>query len=201
MIIFGSRATHLKSEQLQNASCPNCQTKGSLTASIYGRHAHVFWIPFFPMGKTGVFECQNCHKGFKQKELNDDGKIAYKNFKGNVSTPIWKYSGLALVALLVAAGAFSSKMTKDKVAKLVLKPAMYDKYTFKTEADFYSTFKVVEVFQDSMYVNYNDYETDKITGIDEIDTPDNYDKLVYVLTTAEVQAMYDAGNIEDIDRD
>ena len=73
MIIFGSRATHLKSEQLQSASCPNCQTKGSLTASIYGRHAHVFWIPFFPMGKTRVFECQNCHKGFKQKELNDDG--------------------------------------------------------------------------------------------------------------------------------
>jgi hypothetical protein len=101
----------------------------------------------------------------------------------------------------MVAGAFSSKMTKDKVAKLVLKPAMYDKYTFKTEADFYSTFKVVEVFQDSMYVNYNNYETDKITGIDEIDIVKNYGNEIYVLTTAEVKSMYDAGNIEDIDRD
>jgi len=200
MIIYGSRATHLKTDKLRNVTCPNCQTKDAMTASTFGRHAHVFWIPFFPMGKVGVFECQHCHKGFKKNELGEDGKREYKNFLTDVKTPLWKYSGLALVGLFVAWGFYSDKQKEDKVAKLIESPAMYDKYTFTTETNSYSTFKVVEVFEDSIYVNQNDYEIDRLSSIDEIDKAENYPDDIYVISNAEIKEMHAAGEIKDIER-
>lgn len=201
MIIFGSRATHVKSEQLRNAECPNCQTRGKLTASVYSKHAHVFWIPFFPMVKKGVLECQECHMGFKPKELPERARMEYKNFRGTVKTPLWKFSGLGLLALGIAYGFYSSKMTDERVNDYVQNPAMFDKYHIKTESDNYSTFKVVQVFQDSIYVNFNNYETDKISGIYKIDVEKNYSEDIFVLTNSELKAMHDKGSIRDIKRD
>lgn len=200
MIVYGSRSTHLKSEQLRNAVCPNCETRGQMTASVYGRHAHVFWIPFFPMGNTGVLECQHCHKGYKPKELDEKAKMEYQNFRRTVKTPLWKFAGLGIVALLIGAGIYSDKMTEGKVSELVANPAMFDKYTFKTETNYYSTFKVVEVFKDSIYVNYNDYETDKKSGLRDIDVEKNYAKDIYVLTNTDLEDLHNAGKIEDIER-
>lgn len=201
MIIYGSRATHLKSEQLRNAVCPHCENRGQMTASVYSRHAHVFWIPFFPMGKTGVLECQHCHKGFKPKELPEKARMEYKNFSGTVRTPIWKFAGLALVGLFIAWGLYSDKMKTEEIAELVEKPMMFDKYTFKTDAKYYSTFKVAEVFEDSIYINYNEYETDKKSGLHKIDIEANYQDDVFVLSNAELKALHAAGKIEDIERD
>lgn len=200
MIIYGSRATHLKSDKLRNATCPNCQTKGALMASAFGRHAHIFWIPLFPMGKTGVFECQHCHKGFKKKELGDDGKMDYKNFLTDVKTPLWKYSGLGIIALLLCWAFYSNKQDEAKVAELIENPAMYDVYTFQTDTNSYSTFKVVEVFQDSMYISQNDYEIDKLSAVYKIEKEENYPDEIYVVTAEEIKDMYAAGEIKDIDR-
>lgn len=200
MIIFGSRATHLKTEQLRNAVCPHCDTRGQMTASVYGRHAHVFWIPFFPMGNTGVLECQHCHKGFKPKDLPEKARMEYKNFRSTVRTPIWKFAGLGLVALLMSWAWYSSKATEEKVAQLVDSPMMFDTYTIKTEANYFTLFKVVEVFQDSIYVNYNQYETNKRTGLDDIDIEKNYGDDIYSLSNADLKVMLESGIIEDIER-
>ncbi|NKI32433.1 hypothetical protein [Croceivirga thetidis] len=200
MIIYGSRSTHLKSSNLPNAKCPCGESKGKLTASVFGRHVHVFWIPLFPVGKKAVFECKQCHKGFKKKELGEDAKLAYKNFKGTVKTPLWKYTGLAIIAILIGMGIYSSIQNDKKVVEYLENPAMFDTYTFKTESNYYSTFKIVEVFQDSVFVNYNDYETDKISGIRKIDLKKNYSSEVYVLTNNAIKSMFDQGYIKDIDR-
>lgn len=200
MIVYGSNATHLKSDQLRNANCPNCNERGKLTASVFSRHAHVFWIPFFPIGKVGVFECQNCHKGFKKKELNEDGKREYKNFLTDVKIPLWKYSGLGLVALLISWFAYSDSVKDDKVTQFIEKPAMFDTYIFKTESANYSTFKITEIFQDSMYVNYNLYETNKLTGVSDINIKKNYEDIIYVLTNADIKVLHESGDIKDIER-
>lgn len=98
-------------------------------------------------------------------------------------------------------GVFSDKQKEGKVADLVENPVMYDKYTFKTENNSYSTFIVVEVFTDSIYVNHNDYEIDKVSAIYKIDKEENYPDDIYVITTEEIKEMYAAGEIKDIDRD
>ncbi len=201
MIVYGYRSTHLKSGVLPNVKCPHCETQNEMTASVYGRHVHIFWIPLFPAGKTGVFECQHCHKGFKKKELLEDGKLAYKNFKSTVKTPLWKYSGLVIIALLIAVGIYSSQQKKAKMEQYIAQPAMYDIYTFKTDQNYYSTFKVIEVFDDSIYVNYNGLETNKISGVKDINKPQNYiDSLYYVLTNNDIKRLQESGDLKNVAR-
>ena len=201
MIVYGIPYTHLKSEILRNAVCPNCKTRGQMTASVFGRHIHIFWIPLMPIGKTGTLECHHCHKGYKPKELDERARMEYKNFKTTVKNPFWKYSGLIILALLGVMVFYTQKMTEQRVDELVDNPAMFDKYTFKTESNYYSTFKVVEVFNDSIYVNYNDYETDREDGIGDIDLEKNYASDVYVLTNEDIESMHTSGKIKDIERD
>lgn len=148
-----------------------------------------------------MFECQHCHKGFKKKELGEDGKMEYKNFLGDVKTPLWKYSGLAIIALFIAWMTYSDKQKEEKVSVLVEKPAMYDKYTFKTDSNSYSTFKIVEVFNDSVYIHQNDYEIDKLSAIYKIDKEENYPNDIYVVSKEEMQELYEAGDIVDIKRE
>jgi len=201
MIVYGYRSTHLKSGHLPSVKCPNCETQNQITTSVYGRHVHIFWIPLFPVGKTAVFECQHCHKGFKKKELHDDGKLAYKNFKTTVKTPIWKYSGLVIIAVLIAFGFYTNKQDEAKVAAFAEQPAMFDVYTFRTENNYYSTFKVLKVFNDSIYVSYNTMETNKRSRVSDIDIPKNYqDSLYYVLTTQHIKTLQESGDLVDIDR-
>ena len=201
MIVYGSRSSHLKSEQLRNAVCPNCETMGQMTARVYGSHAYVFWIPFFPIRKSGQLDYQHCHRGFKPEHLDERATTEYNNFRATVKTPLWKFAGIGLAALFIGAGTYSNTMTAQKVHHMVANPVMFDKYTFKTETHYYSTFIVVEVFEDSIYVNYNDYETDKKSSLKDIDLAKNYDKDLYVLTNAELTEMNSSGKIEDIERD
>ncbi len=201
MIIYGHRSTHLKSGNLPNAKCPCGESQSKMTVSVFGRHVHIFWIPLFPAGKTAVFECQQCHKGFKKKELSEDGKLAYKNFKTTVKTPIWKYSGLAIIAVLIGFGFYANQQDEAKIAEYVAQPAMFDVYTFKTESNYYSTFKVLEVFKDSLYVSYNAMETNKLSRVRDIDIPKNYqDSLYYVLTNQNIKALHESGDLMDISR-
>lgn len=200
MIVYGHRSTHLKSANLPNVKCPNCETQNKMTASVYGRHVHIFWIPLFPAGKTGIFECQHCHKGFKKKELGDDGKLAYKNFKSTAKTPLWKYSGMGIIAVLICWGIYSSKKNDKKIVEWMNNPAMFDTYTFKTETNYYSTFKVVQVFKDSIYINYNNFETDKSSGINKIDIKKNYSKDIFVMYNSDIDMMHKKGLIKDIER-
>lgn len=201
MIVYGYRSTHLKSAPLKNVKCPNCDSQNEMSVSVYGRHVHIFWIPLFPAGKTPVFECQHCHKGYKKKELGNDGQLAYSNFKSTVKTPLWKFSGLAIIALLIAFAGYSSKRDKEKMDELVLKPAMFDVYTFRTDQNYYSTFRVLQVFQDSIYVNYNTLETSKKSDVKNIDIAKNYDEsMYYMLTNKDVAILNSSGDLMEIKR-
>ncbi len=84
---------------------------------------------------------------------------------------------------------------------MVDNPAMYDTYTFKTEDHSYSTFKITEVFEDSIYVDQNDYEIDELSEIYKIDKEENYPGDIYVVTKAEIKEMFNDGDIKDIERD
>ncbi|MGB3182247.1 MAG: hypothetical protein WBB45_12705 [Cyclobacteriaceae bacterium] len=90
MLIYGSKATHLKSAQSKTATCDSCGTKGNVNMSVFSRHAHVFWIPVFPIGKTGASQCGHCKHTLTTREMPDDMKSEYKNLSADTSVPFWK---------------------------------------------------------------------------------------------------------------
>lgn len=200
MVVYGSKAVHVKTEQLKMISCPNCETQGSLTVSVFSRHAHIFWIPIFPFGKTGASECSNCKQVLKPKEMPERVRQEYNRIKGESKTPIWQFSGLVLIATLIIWLVNAGKEDKRNELVFISNPLVGDVYEYKTEGNNYSTLKVTQINGDSVYVSPNDYEITKKRGMYKIDKDENYPDYSYGIAKSELQKMYDEGDIYDINR-
>lgn len=201
MIFYGTKASNLKNGQIINVDCPHCETNTSMTYSVFGKYAHVYWIPFFPAGKVTVAECNNCKRTFEFKELPQpiQTKIDRQKEKDGIKTPIWMFSGLGVVAVLVAIGYVVSGQTEKKEAEYLKAPKVGDVYRFESNKGYYSTMKVETVLKDSLYVLVNDMETNKTSGINDIDKPENYKEL-YGYSLKEIRKMYKDNEIYEIDR-
>lgn len=201
MIFYGTKASAIKNGQIINVDCPNCETNSSMIYSVFGKYAHIYWIPLFPIKKITVTECNNCKKTFEYEELPQaiQTKLDREKEKDGAKTPIWMFSGLFIIATLVAFGIYSSGETEKQEAEYLKAPKVGDIYRFESNPGFYSTMKVESVLKDSLHVFINKVETNKTTGIDDIDKPENYGEL-YGYSKAEIRKMYKDKEIYQINR-
>lgn len=201
MIIFGSGSAHIKTATAKNATCENCGNQDTLSFSIYRKHAHIFWIPVFPLNKTGASQCSHCQQVLKPKQMPDNLKRKYEDFKSDAKGPIWQFVGLFLIACLIGFAGYSSGQDKENTAKYFAEPAIGDIYEYRIETGSYSTMKVMEVTEDSLYMSFNDYEISKSSRIYKIEKEENYPEETYGVSRQDLQAMKADGDLLEIQRD
>lgn len=199
MIIHGTKPVLLKTSQPQNLKCPTCETEGSTVFSIYSKHKHIFWIPLFPFGKVGVSECLHCKNMLDDNEMTGEMKHEYDQLKLQVKAPIWQFSGLALIVVLVTLGIISSENNKKENLEFITNPVAGDVYEYEENGNF-STFKVVDVINDSVYVVENLYEINKKRKVHTIDKDENYDSLSFGFSRAQVIEFYNSGEFYEVNR-
>ncbi len=200
MVIFGSGKANLTNEVLPNCICPHCETKGQMQLHLYRSHAHIFWIPIFPMKKKGVAECQHCKKAFEPKQFSEEMEKEYGKIKSDASGPIWQFAGLGVIAGLLIWGSILSKQDKADEQKYLAEPLSGDRYHVVVSPGNYSTLKVIEVSKDSVFVVQNNYEISKRTKISKIDKPENYTESPFGISKEQVAKMYEEKDIYDIRR-
>jgi C4-type Zn-finger protein len=201
MIIYGSRTYQLKSIQLTNEHCPHCGTQGSVAMFTMARYAHIFWIPFFPLGRVSVTQCQHCKQTLEENQMPAQIKAYHHRNLSETRLPLWQFSGLALIFMAIVFGAFANKADAEERSAFLQDPKVGDVYELKTGEGNYTTFRLMDITTDSVIVNYNSYEVNKVTGLPQIDKEENYvDSLVYILSRTELDSMHREGNILDINR-
>lgn len=201
MIIYGSKAVHLNTKQITSKACPNCDSQGTLSLSVYRKHAHIFWIPLFPLWKKGVGFCSNCKHEFKIKELPENVKMDYDNLKADSRGPIWQFTGLGLIACLIGWASYASGETEKQELEYIAAPLAGDVYDYKLEFRRYTTLKIDRVTSDSIFVFENQYEINKVTKIYKIDKPENYSEVSYGIPRVSLEGMLNGGDIISIDRE
>ncbi|WP_456438227.1 zinc-ribbon domain-containing protein [Psychroserpens sp.] len=202
MIFFGSRASRIKDGQINNVTCPNCENQTSMTYSIFGKYAHIYWIPAFPIGRENVVECNSCKRTFKLNELSEPIKQKFNREKEDAKTPIWYFSGIGIIAFLIALISYNSMQSDKENAIYIKEPAIGDVYSIKGSAfGYYSTMKVTEVTQDSVFTIISDYEVGKKSGVNEVDKSEYYTDQIEHLSKEQLISMYESETIYDIDRD
>ncbi|MBJ2174832.1 hypothetical protein JBL43_11330 [Aureibaculum sp. A20] len=100
MIFYGSKSKHLKTERVTGPTCQYCKNQAPINITIFGKYAHLYWIPFFPLGKTGVSECTHCKKTLAPKEMDTSLKRKYDEINSFIKTPFWFWSGIILILFL-----------------------------------------------------------------------------------------------------
>jgi len=201
MIIYGSKNKELAKEVLID-KCESCGKQNSIDMHIFQKYAHVFWIPFFPMGKTGVSQCDHCKRVLKLKEMSPSLRNSYETLKAQTKTPIWMFSGVALIAVLIAVGVVSARENDKKNKKYISAPVVGDIFEIKTPADQYTLYKVEQVRGDSVFVSINQYETNKVSGLGDIKDKGDaaFSEEVMTFSKSELKKMLDDGEIVDVDR-
>jgi zinc-ribbon family len=202
MIIYGSRSKQLAKEILID-KCQHCGSQNSIDMHVFQKYAHVFWIPFFPVGKTGVSQCDHCKQVLKLNEMPSSLRDSYDNLKKQAKTPVWMYAGLALIAVIIIVSIINGKEKDAKNAKLILAPQRGDVFEIKTKSNQYTLYKVDEVRGDSVFVLMNNFESNMSSGLSELKGKGDVSyttDMVLPLTKAELKQMLDKGEIMDIDR-
>ncbi|MEJ7684432.1 MAG: hypothetical protein WKG06_42615 [Segetibacter sp.] len=129
-------------------------------------------------------------------------KTAYDNLKSQTKTPIWTFSGLALVAVLITVGILNDKKNDEKNAKLILTPQSGDIFEIKTKDDQYTLYKVENIEGDSAFIRIHQFETNKVTGLADLKRKGEsaYSEDVFPFSKTELKIMLDKGEILDIER-
>lgn len=202
MIFYGSKATQIGTESLFD-KCSNCGTSNSMELVVFQRYAHIYWIPFFPIGKTGVTQCSNCKQVLEKKEFSENLKASYNNLKSGSKTPVWVFTGLGLIALLITWVSVTGKQNEQKYKQWILSAEKGDIYEIKLDYKQYTLFKVDKVVGDTVFVLLNQYETNKSSGLSDIKRKGD---LAFIqeplpLLKAELKTKLEQGEIIGIDRD
>lgn len=201
MIIYGTKAVHLNSDQPATAVCPSCETQGSTIFSVFRKHVHIFWIPLFPVGKVSQTTCEHCKATYVDKEFPESFRREMDVVKSTSKGPIWQFAGLAIIALLVVYGQYASEQDTKKELAYIAAPASGDVYRYKVGKGSFSTLKVVSVTDDSLEISENMYEINKLSKIHKIDKPENYSETTYFIARTTIKDMYDGDEIKDVRRD
>jgi hypothetical protein len=201
MIVYGTRSK-LLAKELVTDKCPNCGTQNSTEIHVYQKWAHVFWIPFFPIGKAVASQCGHCQQVLKEKEMTSSMQSITQDVKSKSKTPIWTFSGLALLAILITYGVILDKKKDEKMAQLIVAPQAGDVFEIKTPESQYTLYKVTGIQGDSVVIRPNNMETNKPSGLSKIKAQGDagYAEETFSVTKAELKSWFDKGEIIDIER-
>lgn len=200
MIIYGWRASHVKSQISDTVKCVQCQTEKTTLFSVFSRYVHIFWIPLFPYGRKGFTECQKCGYETDSSYTDDHYKRGHRELLQQTNIPFWQFAGLLIIVAFVSWGVISSQLEKENTRTYLESPSVGDKYFYKTDEGNYSVFKIRHIGSDSVEVQQNDYESSRKNRVDEIDIQENYGDYQFRLAKTDLKSMYESGLIYSIKR-
>jgi hypothetical protein len=200
MVFYGSRFVHINSMQSETTTCESCESRGSLTINMFRKHAHIFWVPVFPFTKVGESQCSHCKNILEPKEMPDQLKREYDRIKSISKGPIWQFSGLVVIALLIVYSAYVSGVNSKQELQYIETPLIGDVYKYKTEDGDYSTLKVVNLSSDTVFVSANEFVISKMSKVYKIDKAENYPDIFYGISKEELNKKYNSNEIYGINR-
>lgn len=200
MVIYGYNSAHLGTAAVP-AACPGCGAPEALRMSVFGRYAHVYWLPLFPLGKTGGAQCSHCQLVLRPRELPPPLKSHFRALKLRSRTPTRHFAGLLLTGTVVLAIGGLGLWHQAQYKRRLAQPHIGDLYHIRAEAPgYYTLLRVTAVNGNSVRLQQNNFETDEQGEIDQLNRPENYDAEAFDLTQLDLQIMQQQEQLVAVER-
>lgn len=198
---YKSKERALKSILL-NASCPNCNSSSSLQLTVWLKYFTLYWIPFLPLKKKGEIICTSCKTEFKPDDVVD-GKFEYGVLKSKSRAPIWTYTGMFLLVVILFISINGWIRSQEQIKTYLENPKVGDRYAFREAPGDFTLYKVTIVTKDSIYylkhkthVNLSKYLKPMYEdGVNE------YNTFVLAVARTELMEWYEKGWVRKVIRD
>jgi len=101
IFISGTGESYLTSLISQNENCPVCHAENTLQLNFFQKYYRLYYIPTFPLKKTGNILCTNCsHKAYI-RDCSPQIKAEFDLYKPELKKPIWTWTGTILIISLI----------------------------------------------------------------------------------------------------
>lgn len=199
MIIFGTRSKVL-SGSTATADCDYCSSKQTVRLSFVLRYFHIFWIPMFPLSKTGVSQCSHCKQTLYANQMPNALKMVYEEEKKKVKTP-WAYRfGLILIGLFFAF-VIASILFGGVNKKYLNQPMVNDIYEVKYGNRQYVLYKVIAVNGSDVVVVESVETGRKASDLSKIKKDGVYQTSEITFTKAQLEELVKERKLRDIERE
>lgn len=198
MLIYGHNSKHAATYQIQG-KCPNCDDEQATELSVFVKYGHLFWIPFFPLGKLGFTRCSACGLEADKDQMSYEALKTFNEVRETLRPPIWMFSGLALVFICIIIGLVFDMQDNARYAEYVQNPQNGDFYEIKLDRDKYTLYKVKEVAGDSVFLHMNQYISTGEERLDELYAKD-FTLGAFGLHKSTLKKMLDNGDILRVER-
>ncbi len=201
MIIYGTKAKKIFVENIKE-KCPDCGIENQTEFYIFQKYAHVFWIPFFPVGKTAVSQCNHCKKVMKLNEMPSTFKAVYQE-NSKVRAPFWMFIGAAIIGLIIISAIYDDYEKSNNSKEYIQDLHTNDLLEMKLEGgEGYTYYKITEINNDTILFLRNKQVSITQTGLDKIGiSQNNFMENEDLFTTKkEVNEKFSSGNILNVVR-
>jgi hypothetical protein len=174
MIIYGYREARLQTKTFEDGFCTRCGQKGTMTCTVFSRHAHIMWIPLFPYRKRMVLWCRHCEQEFHWNEMPPALQNQLNEFRKSCKAPFWQWTGLLFLVVFIFNNILSVQRDNKRRDSYYESPQLNDVYCLKYDEG-YSLMYIDEIRNDSVFFISNDYIAKKHSSAKKLHRPDFYD--------------------------
>jgi len=195
LLLHGHRTARIKIYSDHSQACKNCRSF-DLTIAVYRKYFHVFFLPIFAYGeKSAKVWCSACGESFRSDSL-------LREYEKKARSPLYLYSGVLLVGLLIAGGIIAHIATKSQDAQFVRQPVAGDVYLIRHDASdgpLYSFLKLKALTNDSVFLIRSRYGYNRF--VYKFNDEDYFMKEQTVnISRKQLQEMYDQDEIISVKR-
>lgn len=151
--------------QLEDHECPKCGDIGEVYLYGYTVYIHIFWIPTFSIGKRVKVICGNCDAKTKLKKMPQEVLDIVPEFKKEIKIPFTHFIGSVLLVLFIAFMVYILNQDEIDDTEKLQSPLIEDIYKIhelEAEEALYTSWKVVNVKADSVFVLVNEMKVESI---------------------------------------
>jgi zinc-ribbon family len=94
-----SKALDIRTLNIHEITCKNCDQKGTLLLQSYVRYNHLFFVPVVTDGKKSVVACANCEKEYDVSKQSEKIQSLAKSEQDRLKIPIWHFTGCCILVL------------------------------------------------------------------------------------------------------
>jgi hypothetical protein len=191
---YGTATGKIKSYTEHVQPCKSCRAF-DMKIEVFQDYYHFIFIPFVAQpGKTAKIRCNNCGEPLLTRSVLEE-------YENKTRTPFYLFSGLILIAAIIAVVLLADMSTQKEKAKMVANPKVGDVYTIiKPASRYYYFYKLSKIKGDTVLVWQNNYlYFNTVNGLEIKDDFFNTDEEI-ILTKKILQQMLDNDEINAVDR-
>jgi hypothetical protein len=160
-MIYGTGRKDLGKKYIPNEKCPNCDEQNKIHVYGLAKYFHVLWIPTFPYSKKIIPICDSCNTEITKKKISTSLKEKIGLEKSFFKMPISLFSGLIVIACIIAWLSYENKKHKEFVTNRINHLESKDIMTFKYSNKEYSFAIVDSVVNNIVFFRNSNYVLDQ----------------------------------------